>query len=56
VTYLAEAADVGRVELFVCWDGDFTTAARSRLDRSVAELHENDEWLQELAFTRITPP
>jgi hypothetical protein len=53
LAYLGKAADVGRVELFVCWDGDFAQAARFRFDRSVGELHANDEWLQELAFTSI---
>lgn len=53
VEYIGEAAKAGPVEVFVCWEGDYEKAANARSERSVASLADGDDWLQELAFTRI---
>jgi hypothetical protein len=53
VQYLRDAAKAGPVEVFVCWEGDYGEAARVRSDRSVESLASEDDWLEELTFTRI---
>jgi len=53
VQYIGDAADTGPVEVFVCWEGDWDKAAVAQLEHSVASLAENDDWLEELRFTRI---
>jgi hypothetical protein len=53
VEYIRRLSAAGPVELFVCWDGDYERTARQRAERSTASLATDDEWLQELTFTRI---
>ena len=52
--YLERAAATGPVELFVCWEGDWAKLPRTRADRSLASLRADLDWLDELAFTRVT--
>ena len=52
--YLERAAATGPVELFVCWEGDWAKLPRTRADRSLASLRGDIDWLDELAFTRVT--
>lgn len=54
VQYIGEAAEAGPVEVFVCWEGDYEKTANARWERSVASLAGEDDWLQELTFTRIS--
>jgi hypothetical protein len=53
VQYIGDAAKAGPVEVFVCWEGDYTRAAIARSERSVASLAGEDDWLQELTLTRV---
>jgi hypothetical protein len=53
VEYIRRAVQVGPVEVFVCWEGDYGKAAHVRGERSPEALASDEEWLQELVFTRI---
>jgi hypothetical protein len=53
VQYIGEAARTGPVEVFVCWEGDWGKPAIAQLEHSVASLAGQDDWLEELSFTRI---
>ena len=51
--YIEQAAATGPVEVFVCWEGDWTDNPRHRSERSFASLAGEDDWLEELTLTRI---
>lgn len=53
LAYLRSVARTGALELFTCWEGDYAEVATSRATRSIDELETSDEWLDELAWTRI---
>lgn len=53
VAYIRRAVHIGPVEVFVCWEGDYEKAPQVRGERSLDALVSDDEWLQELVFTRI---
>lgn len=53
LAYLRSVARAGSLELFTCWEGDYSEAPTSRATRELDELETSDEWLDELAWTRI---
>ena len=53
IEYINQASMAGLVELFVCWEGEYQEGARERAERTADSLGSDDEWLQELTFTRI---
>jgi hypothetical protein len=53
VQYIRQAAEAGPVEVFVCWEGDYAETASVRGERAIVSLADEDDWLQELTFTRI---
>ncbi len=53
VQYLRKASEAGPVEVFVCWEGDYAVSPRIQGERAISSLAEDDDWLQELTFTRI---
>ena len=53
LAYLRSVARTDALELFACWEGDYSEAPASRATRSLDELETSDEWLDELAWTRI---
>jgi len=51
--YLVFAAGASPLELFVCWDGDYTAPADRRLTIEVSELAMRTDWLAERSYTDI---
>jgi hypothetical protein len=51
--YIEQAAAMGPVEVFVCWEGEWAELPRMRAERTFASLAGEDDWLEELTLTRI---
>jgi hypothetical protein len=50
---LRQASEAGPVEVFVCWEGDYAVTPQVQGERAISSLADEDDWLQELTFTRI---
>jgi len=53
VAYLKPVAQNGRVELFVCWDGDYAAAPQRRLQLPLDELEHDLRWLEERSLITV---
>ena len=53
VAYLTAAAARSGIEVFACWDGEYSESPSAVTTRSAPDLALSYEWLDERAFTRI---
>ena len=53
ISYVAQAATSGAVELFVCWEGDWQESPKERLKFKLEEFREPERWYRELVFISI---